>query len=97
GKIIGENPADPKKPQREVNKGMGAEGKQALLDAIRGGKGFIALHCGSDTFHGGGPKKENSEDNVKVDPYIAMLGGEFIVHGAQQPATIHVVDPKFPG
>lgn len=78
-------------------KGMGAEGKTALLDAIKGGKGLIALHCGSDTFHGGGARKPNSEDNEKVDPYIAMLGGEFITHGSQQPAKIVVVDPKFPG
>jgi type 1 glutamine amidotransferase len=32
-----------------------------------------------------------------MDPYIAMLGGEFIRHGDQQEATLHVVDPKFPG
>jgi len=32
-----------------------------------------------------------------VDPYIAMLGGEFIVHGPQQEATLTVACPKFPG
>lgn len=26
-----------------------------------------------------------------------MLGGEFIKHGSQQKATMHVIDPKFPG
>ena len=26
-----------------------------------------------------------------------MLGGEFIIHGAQQPAVLKCVDPKFPG
>jgi type 1 glutamine amidotransferase len=67
---------------------MTADGKQALLDAVAGGKGFVGIHCGSDTFHGKGKE---------IDPYIAMLGGEFIVHGAQQDSTCHVVDPKFPG
>src|SRR5262249_21520444 len=28
------------------------EGKKALLDAVRGGKGFVGCHCASDTFHG---------------------------------------------
>ncbi len=31
------------------------------------------------------------------DPFIAMLGGEFISHGSQQEARVKVVDPKFPG
>src|SRR3954451_10463686 len=30
---------------------MSAEGKRAFLDAIRGGKGFIGIHCATDTFH----------------------------------------------
>ena len=32
----------------------------------------------------------------KVDPYIAMLGGEFISHGSQQKATMRVVDAEVP-
>ena len=62
--------------------------KGALLDAIRNGKGFIGVHSASDTFHGRG-------DNV--DPYIAMLGAEFISHGAQQPSRLACTDPRFPG
>src|SRR6266566_2127686 len=41
--------------------------KQAFLDWIKSGKGFIATHSGSDTFHG-------------FTPYIEMLGGEFETH-----------------
>ncbi len=63
-----------------------AGGKEALLAAIAAGKGFLAVHNGSDTFHGDGV----------VDPYIAMLGGEFLTHGAQQDATQELVDPHFP-
>src|SRR5471030_252489 len=32
---------------------MTAAGKQALFDAIAGGKGFVGLHAASDTFHTG--------------------------------------------
>jgi type 1 glutamine amidotransferase len=75
---------------------MPKEGKQALLDAIAGGKGFLGSHCASDTFHS---KRRGSVANTpdEIDPYIKMLGGEFISHGAQQKATMHVVDTTFPG
>ena len=32
-----------------------------------------------------------------ADPYVRLLGGEFIIHGKQQKATMRCVDPKFPG
>ena len=67
---------------------MPANGKTALLDAVAGGKGFVGIHSASDTFHSHG---------TAVDPYLAMLGAEFVPHGKQQEATQHVVDPKFPG
>jgi type 1 glutamine amidotransferase len=73
---------------------MSAKGKQALLDAVHAGKGFVASHCGSDTFHSAGDAWENQE---KKDPYIEMLGGEFISHGEQQEARMAVADPHFPG
>ena len=84
---------------------MTAAGKQALLDAIAGGKGFAAVHSASDTFHtgecGGGNPADRRRRYVNhgdaADPYIRMLGGEFINHGAQQVARARVVDPKFPG
>ena len=85
--------------------GMGDAGKAAFLEAIHNGKGFIAFHCGSDTFHGkrGNYKTDEmlrdvAEDGKDAfDPYIQMLGGEFITHGAQQPAVLKAVDTKFPG
>jgi type 1 glutamine amidotransferase len=75
---------------------MSRAGKKALLDAVADGKGFIGCHCASDTFHSPGERKENTPRG-KVDPYLAMLGGEFIVHGAQQKAWMRVVDHDFPG
>ncbi len=75
---------------------MSADGKKAFLDAIAAGKGFLGSHCATDTFHSPGNRLKN-EELSKVDPYIAMIGGEFIRHGAQQKSTMHVVDHSFPG
>ncbi len=75
---------------------MPKEGKQALLDAIAGGKGFLGSHCASDTFHSR-PRGPVTNTPDQIDPYIAMVGGEFFSHGSQQKATMHVVDPRFPG
>ncbi len=75
---------------------VSAAGKKALLKAIAAGKGFVGCHCASDTCHSpGDSRKEQPRD--QVDPYIAMLGGEFIVHGAQQEAWMRVADHHFPG
>ncbi len=30
---------------------MSVDGKKAFLDAIAAGKGFIGMHCATDTFH----------------------------------------------
>ena len=60
--------------------------KEAFLNAIKGGKGFIAMHSGSDTFHG----------TSGIDPYTEMLGGEFETHHAQVGVECLVQDPKHP-
>ncbi len=73
-----------------------ADGKKALLEAVASGKAFVGCHCASDTFHSPGPG-DATQPRDKVDPYIAMLGGEFIVHGAQQKAPLIVADPNWPG
>lgn len=75
---------------------MSKEGKQAFLEAVRRGKGFVGIHCAADTFHSPGDQDESQSVDQR-DPYIDMLGGEFIDHGTQQAATMTVVDPKFPG
>ncbi len=75
---------------------MPPEGKAAFLKAIAGGKGFVGSHCASDTFHSPGDRAKNQPPD-QIDPYLKMLGGEFIVHGAQQKARMRVVDHRFPG
>jgi uncharacterized protein len=85
------------------NPPMSPEGKQALFDYVRAGHGFLGTHSASDTFHVGEEKSERSDGErwknhgENADPYIRMLGGEFIKHGAQQAVKNTVIDPKFPG
>ena len=57
--------------------------KQGFIDWVRDGHGFVAMHSGSDTFHG-------------FRPYIEMLGGEFNGHGAQVGVECLVQDTKHP-
>jgi len=80
---------------------MTPEGKQALIDSVRSGKGFIGTHSASDTFHTGNESKKGPDryqnHGSKADPYVLMLGGEFIKHDTQQVATNTVIDAKFPG
>ncbi len=76
------------------SKPMSKAGKQAFLDAIHNGKGFVGFHCASDTFHKG--ERYETQTPGERDPYINMLGGEFVTHCSQQPATMKVVDPNFP-
>lgn len=85
---------------------MTPAGKQALLDAIAQGKGFVGLHSAADTFHTGETTATNTNQprtwryrilGDKLDPYLQMLGGELIVHGTQQIGRVQVIDPKFPG
>jgi len=72
---------------RDGSPPMQPEGKKALLDAIADGKGFVGCHCASDTFHSKGHnqgKQRIEQKGDEIDPYIRMLGGEFISHGSQQ-------------
>jgi uncharacterized protein len=76
------------------NPPMSVRGKEALLAAIRDGKGFVGVHSASDTFHSQGGRFQTQN---QPDPYIAMLGGEFLGHGRQQEARVRVADANFPG
>jgi hypothetical protein len=88
----------------DKNPPMSAQGKQSLLNAIHNGLGFVGVHAASDTFHTPPDPEDGSNRYVahgdKSDPYLRMLGGEFITHGSTprlQDANIIVNDPKFPG
>ena len=85
----------------DKNPPMSPAGKSALLQAIAGGKGFVGIHSATDTFHTKAPAGADSShyhnDGKAADPYIQMLGAEFIIHGRQQKGTMRVTDTKFPG
>jgi type 1 glutamine amidotransferase len=76
------------RPDRQNTPPMSPDGKKRFLDAIAAGKGFIGFHSATDTFHSRGDQ---------IDPYIAMIGGEFVAHGRQQEAALINTSPKFPG
>jgi type 1 glutamine amidotransferase len=89
---------------KDRNPPMSAQGKQSLLAAIGGGLGFVGVHAASDTFHTPPDPDDNSNRYVahgeQSDPYLRMLGAEFITHGSTprlQTANVIVNDPKFPG
>jgi uncharacterized protein len=93
-------------PGNDGNPPMTSAGKQALLEAIKGGKAFIGVHSAADTFHTDETAATNTNQprtwryrqlGDKADSYTQMLGGELIVHGCQQIGTAAVIDPKFPG
>jgi uncharacterized protein len=75
-------------PGTDKNPPMTKAGKAAFLQAIHDGKGFVGIHSATDTFHSG-PQG--------VDPYIEMIGGEFVTHDGWVPGHLIVEDRNFPG
>jgi uncharacterized protein len=88
----------------DKNPPMSSQGKQSLLHTIHDGTGFIGIHAATDTFHTQPDPKDGSNRYIahgdQSDPYIRMLGGEFITHGSNprlQTTNLIIDDPKFPG
>ena len=75
---------------------MTQEGKDAFLKAIEDGKGFVGIHSATDTFHSKGDRYITQEAADR-DPYIQMIGGEFIKHGKQQETMQRLTAVGFPG
>ncbi len=88
-------------PGSDKNPPMSPAGKQALFDYVKSGKGFIGLHSATDTFHTANEAKKGPDRYANhgkdADPYVCFIGGEFIIHGAQQVAENKVINKKFPG
>lgn len=57
--------------------------REGFIKWIEAGHGFMAMHSGSDTFHG-------------FKGYTEMLQGEFETHGAQVPADLIAADTTHP-
>ena len=62
---------------------LGIPDVQAFVDWVAGGKGFLGSHSASDTYH-------------ESPAYLAMLGGEFVTHGAIVDAEVRVAEPSNP-
>jgi uncharacterized protein len=73
-------------PQTQTGSPMSVEGKKKFFAALEAGKGLVGIHSATDTFRSAG-----------IDPYIALIGAEFLTHGAQQKAPMKIASPKFPG
>lgn len=78
------------------NPPMSPEGKQAFLDLIHGGKGFVGAHSATDTFDTAGNRFDPAPQ-THLDPYLKMIGAEFLMHDQQQKARLAVTDKNFPG
>src|SRR5271168_1704163 len=88
----------------DKNPPMSPQGKQAFLDAVHNGLGFVGIHAATDTFHTSPDTPDLANRYIahgeQSDPYIRMIGGEFIIHGRDprlQTTNVIVNDPKFPG
>jgi type 1 glutamine amidotransferase len=90
--FVFETTGDLTTPGTDKTNPISADGEKAFYDAIRGGKGFVGMHCATDTFGHFGQRNKGPED-----PYIQMIGGQFVSHGPEQVATLEIVDPEFPG
>jgi hypothetical protein len=83
----------------DKNPPMSPGSKDVLLGAVKSGKGFVGIHSATDTFHSKEPAGAAGyqNDGENADPYIQMIGGEFIIHGRQQKATARANDSNFAG
>jgi uncharacterized protein len=88
----------------DKNPAMTVAGKARLLDAIHNGMGFVGSHAAADTYHTPPDPTDLSNRYIahgeSSDPYLRMLGGEFIIHGSTprlQTAKVVINDPNFPG
>jgi type 1 glutamine amidotransferase len=64
---------------------LSQESLDALFDYVKNGGSFMAIHAATDTLRTEPPSE-----------YTKMVGGTFRTHGAQEVATVKVVDPNFP-
>ncbi len=69
------------------NSPMSVDGVADLIRWIENGGGFVGFHPATDTFHG---------ENDEITPYIGLIGGEFVHHGAQFEGIVRVADAAHP-
>jgi hypothetical protein len=75
---------------------LSKQGAKNLFEAIRSGVGFLGFHSATDTWCVRGPERFKDVPKEERNDYINMIGGEFIMHGSQQEATVKPIDPELP-
>jgi type 1 glutamine amidotransferase len=71
--------------KNDSSKPMTAAGLRKMIGAIRSGKGFVGIHAATDSHCG--------IDEDGVDIFTKLIGARFTSHGAQQFATLTIVQP----
>jgi type 1 glutamine amidotransferase len=82
------------KPNEQGEPPMTQDGKMRFLKAVAAGKGFVGFHSTCACWQLPEPKDGKP---AKLDPFLAMLGGEFVSHGPQQEAALLLTSRKLPG
>lgn len=72
--------------KNEHAKPMSSAGLKKMIDAVKAGKGFLAIHSGCDTYC-------NQKDDAGRDIYTRFCGARFVGHGPQQFATVTITEP----
>lgn len=72
--------------KNDAAKPMSAEGLKKMINAVKAGKGFLAIHSGCDTHC-------NQKDEDGKDLYTKFCGARFSGHGPQQFATVTITEP----
>jgi len=81
------NLLDARGSKNDKAKPLTEAGFRKLVAAIQAGKGFLGIHAATDS-HVGNLKDENG-----TDLYTKLIGARFTSHGAQQDATLTIVEP----
>lgn len=79
------------RPGGKVGTNMSEQGVKNFYEAIRNGAGWLGFHSATDTWKVPGPAFENAPED-KLNDYIKMVGGQFIVHGSQQETELKIID-----
>ena len=82
------------KPNKLGQPPVSRAGKEASVGGDRRRQGLRRFPLRDGCFP---PRPGRDEIQSEVDPFIAMMGGEFVSHGPQQEAVVTVASPAFPG
>ena len=80
------NLEEEKGSKNDTAKPLSAEGLRRMIDAVKGGKGFVGIHSATDSHC-----KQKAESGE--DLYTAFIGARFASHGPMQFASVVVTEP----